>query len=130
MPLYNLACRASLPSDIRQQIATAIMHTHCEQTGAPAQFVNVVFMDNYPLPAQQTVSVLGGVRTGGNRTPESILRLKNALHDAITDALGSAKEAVGMSLVGIPSNWIVEGGEVMPEPGSEAEQAVARAHSD
>ena len=128
MPLYNLACRETLPTDTRQKVATAIMHTHCDQTGAPAQFVNVVFMDNYPLPSEQTVSVLGGVRTGGNRTPESIRRLKDALHNAIAEALGESTTAVGMSLVGIPSNWIVEGGEVMPEPGSEEEQAVAQAH--
>ena len=125
MPLYNLACREPLSPDVRQTVASAITVTHCEQTGAPARFVNVVFLDNYPLPSPQRVSVLGGVRTGGNRTPESIARLQVALHQAIADAIGETTDAVAISLVGVPSNWIVEGGEVMPDPGSEQESHAA-----
>ena len=127
MPLYNLACRQSLPAPTRQKVATAITEAHCRVTDAPPEFVNVVFMDGYPLPSRQLVSVLGGVRTGGNRTPESIEKLKLALHEAIAGAIGQELDAVGISLVGVPSHWIVEGGEVMPEPGAEAEW-MARKH--
>ena len=125
MPLYNLACREPLAPNVRQAVANAITATHCEQTGAPARFVNVVFLDGYPLPAPQRLSVLGGVRTGGNRTPESIERLREAMHQAIADAIGDSRDAVAISLLGVPSNWIVEGGEVMPDPGSEEESHAA-----
>ena len=99
--------------------------TRPSRSGAPARFVNVVFLDGYPLPRPQRVSVLGGVRTGGNRTPESIARLQVALHEAIAQAIGDTTDAVAISLVGVPSNWIVEGGEVMPDPGSEKESHAA-----
>ena len=128
MPLYNLACRQTLPESVRQKVAEAITSSHCEQTGAPAEFVNVVFVDGYPLPAPQSVSVLGGVRTGGNRTPESIARLKKALQQSVAKAMDESIDAVGMSLVGVPSNWIVEGGEIMPEPGSQAEKLMSDKH--
>lgn len=127
MPLYNLACREPLRPDLRQSVASAITGAHCRETGAPAEFVNVVFLDNYPLPAGQVISLLGGVRIGGNRTPEVIERLRVALHAGIAGALGVGADAVGMTLIGVPSNWIVEGGEVMPEPGAEAEW-LARKH--
>lgn len=71
--------------------------------------------------------MLGGVRIGGNRTPEIIEKLRVALHSGIAGAIGVETGAVGMSLIGVPSSWIVEGGEVMPEPGAEAEW-LARKH--
>lgn len=128
MPLYNLACKSSLSSDQQQAVAEAITTTHCDETGAPAAFVNVVFIKNYSLPKPQIVSVLGGVRTGGNRTPEGIAKLETALHQNIAKALDVSAMEVGISLVGVPSNWIVEGGVVMPEPGSEAERLMNESH--
>ncbi len=120
MPLYNLACSRPLAADSRQKVASAITDTHCRETGALPEFVNVVFLDGYPLPPPQVVSILGGVRTGGNRTPEIVEKLKAALRSGVAEALGEPVEAVGISLIGVPSNWIVEGGEIMPEPGAEA----------
>ena len=128
MPLYNLVCRTSLSSDQQQKVAEAITTTHCDETGAPAAFVNIVFLNNYPLPKPQIVSVLGGVRTGGNRTPEGIAKLETALHKNIANALTVSTVEVGMSLIGVPSNWIVEGGQVMPEPGSEEEKLMNESH--
>lgn len=127
MPLYNVACREPLSNEKRQDVATAITTAHCRETGAPAEFVNVIFLDNYPLPAPQDVSLLGGVRIGGTRTPEVIDRLRAALLSDIAETIGRPATAVGMTLVGVPSHWIVEGGEVMPAPGEEAEW-LARKH--
>lgn len=128
MPLYNLACTKPLTPVERQAVASAITKAHCDETDAPAEFVNVVFMDGYPLPEPQIVSLLGGVRIGGNRTREVVDRLRAALLAAVAGALDAPDDAVGMSLVGVPSNWIVEGGEVMPEPGAEQEW-LARKHA-
>ena len=128
MPLYNLACTEPLTGEQKQKLAQAITNTHCSETGAPAAFVNVVFVNNYALPKPQVVSVLGGVRTGGNRALEGIKKLETALHNNLAKALGVSTSAVGMSLIGVPSNWIVEGGVVMPEPGSKEEQQMNDAH--
>lgn len=119
MPLYNLACRDALDVEARRNVAQTVTAVHCRVTGAPAEFVNVVFVDGYPLPAPQTVSLLGGVRTGGNRTAEIVDELRAALQAEIAGALQQAEDTVGISLIGVPSNWIVEGGEIMPEPGEE-----------
>lgn len=119
MPLYNLACRNALDAGVRLHIATAITQTHCQQTGAPAQFVNVAFLDDYPLPTGQKISVIGGVRTGGNRTADMIETLRLALQKAIAQAAGLSSRQVAVSLIGVPSAWIMEGGRIMPEPGAE-----------
>ena len=65
MPLYNLACRETLSADVQAKVAEAITDTHSGETGAPRHFVNVMFVDGYPLPDDQIVSVLGGVRSRG-----------------------------------------------------------------
>lgn len=119
MPLYNLACKQPLSEAQRDKVAKAITRCHCEQTAAPAKFVNVMFLDNYPLPKGQDIAVLGGVRTGGNRTPESIERLRLAMRTAIAEAIDKGDSSVGIRLVGLPSAWIMEGGKVLPEPGAE-----------
>src|SRR5688572_24205076 len=86
MPLYNLACRSSLDPETRRRVAVAITDTHCEQTGAPPGFVNVIFFDGYPLRSGLELDVVGGVRNDGDRTPEKIERLRLTLQDAIASA--------------------------------------------
>jgi hypothetical protein len=119
MPLYNLACRAPLDAETRQRVAVAITDTHCAVTGAPAQFVNVIFFDGYPLRSGLELDVVGGVRNDGNRTPEVIERLRRELVDAIAQAARLPSVGVKVELVGVPSSWVMEGGHVMPAPGQE-----------
>jgi hypothetical protein len=124
MPLYNLACRRPLDPDRRRAIASAITETHCAQTGAPADYVNVIYFDGYPLRSGLEIDMVGGVRSDGDRTPEGIERLRVALHDAIARAGGLQPSQVKVALVGVPSSWVMEGGHVMPPPGSEAEKRI------
>jgi hypothetical protein len=119
MPLYNLACRAELDPGTRESIARAITHAHVDVTGAPAEFVNVLFGHHYPLRDRLWIHAIGGVRQGGNRTAEVVERLHRALHEAIATASHQAPELVKVTLIGIPSNWVMEGGRVMPDPGAE-----------
>ena len=121
MPLYNLACRRSLHPDTRRRVAVAITETHCEQTGAPPAYVNVTFFDGYPLRSGLEIDVVGGVRNDGDRTPEKIERLRQKLHDAIASAAGLQRSEVKLVLVGVASSWVMEGGHIMPPPGSEDE---------
>lgn len=121
MPLYNLASRRALDAQTRQRVATAITETHCHHTGAPAAFVNVLFVDGYPLRAGVEIGVVGGVRNDGNRTPELIERLRVGLRDAIAAAARMQPARVRVELIGVPSSWVMEGGEIMPAPGTEDE---------
>jgi len=126
MPLYNLACREPLDEATRERVARAVTQAHCEVTGAPAEFVNVLFVHGYPLHGALTVDALGGVRKGGNRTADVVERLRLALHDAIARSAGIAPGQVSVTLIGIPSNWVMEGGRVMPEPGTESQWLAQR----
>lgn len=120
MPLYTLACRAPLPQDIREAVSTAITQTHCAVTDAPPEFVNVVFMDGYPLKRGWQVAVIGGVRSGGNRNATLIETLGQTLHANICAAANLPPDELGIELVGVKASWVMEGGKILPEPGAEA----------
>ncbi|HUR39715.1 MAG TPA: 4-oxalocrotonate tautomerase [Verrucomicrobiae bacterium] len=121
MPLYNLACASTPDERESERIAQAVTRAHCDVTGAPATFVNVMFAHGYPLVSGLSISALGGVRIGGNRTPEVIERLRLALRDGIATAAGLATAQVQVVLIGVPYDWTMEGGDVMPPPGAEQE---------
>ncbi len=119
MPLYTVSCRKPLPQDLREAISTAITDTHCEVTDAPPEFVNVVFMDGYPLKKGWILSVIGGIRSGGNRSDELVGKLRQTLHANIASAAKLPIEKVGIDLVGVRASWVMEGGKILPDPGSE-----------
>jgi hypothetical protein len=121
MPLYNLACKTALNNDQRQRIAEVITRTHCELTGAPAQFVNVAFMEGLPLRKDEFLNVVGGVRSGGSRNLELTENLQEMMQKNIASAANVSVSAVKVTLVGVPGNWNMEGGRVLPEPGAEDE---------
>jgi len=121
MPLYNLACKTALDSDQRQRIAEVVTRTHCELTGAPAEFVNVAFMEELPLRKDEFLNAVGGVRSGGNRDLELAAKLQETMQNNIAGAANVSVSAVKVTLVGVPGNWNMEGGRVLPEPGAEGE---------
>lgn len=120
MPLYTLACRKPFSRAVREAVARTITDTHCEITDAPPEFVNVVFMDGYPLKQDWRLAVIGGVRSGGNRNAALIEKLRQTLHTRISQAAGLPTERVGIELLGVKANWVMEGGKILPEPGAEA----------
>lgn len=119
MPLYNLACRAALDAVTRERVAQAVTQAHCDVTGAPAAFVNVMFVHGFPLKGALQIDAIGGVRKGGTRTAAVVDRLRAALHAAIAQATAKPAHEVAVSLIGIPANWVMEGGDIMPAPGAE-----------
>lgn len=127
MPVYTLANRHQSNADTNQKIANRITDIHCETTGAPPEFVNVLFMDNHPLKHGALLSVTGNVRSGGNRNQELTDQLRQALLEGIADAAGIDTDKVAIELIGFPASWGMEGGEILPEPGDEAAW-LARTH--
>lgn len=119
MPLYNLACRKPLPPEQRQDIAIRITDAHCDATTALPHYVNVVFTDYWSLPDGVDISIFGAVRIGGTRTPEVVEDLKRMLMEAAAAGADIPVDRIRISTVGMPGNWIIEGGEVMPIPGEE-----------
>jgi len=121
VPLYNLACKAALDNDQRQRIAEVITRTHCELTDAPAQFVNVAFMEGCPLRKNEFLNVVGRVRSGDDPDPEVAANLQETMQRNIASAANVSVSSVRVTLVGVPGNWNMEGGRVLPEPGAEDE---------
>jgi phenylpyruvate tautomerase PptA (4-oxalocrotonate tautomerase family) len=122
MPLYRCAVAEGLTrEDQRARIAKEIVRIHCGVTGAPASFVHAFFSESPSgdLPDGKLAFVLGSIRSG--RTDEQKRQIASELTDAVAEALGCKTDEVGVATVDVPSKWIMEGGELLPEPGEEAE---------
>jgi phenylpyruvate tautomerase PptA (4-oxalocrotonate tautomerase family) len=122
MPLYRCAVREGLTSEEqRSRIAKEIVRIHCDVTGAPASFVHAFFGESaaQELPEGKVAFVLGSIRWG--RTDEQKARIVSELTDVVANVLGREVGEVGVATVDVPSKWNMEGGELLPEPGEEAE---------
>jgi phenylpyruvate tautomerase PptA (4-oxalocrotonate tautomerase family) len=122
MPLYLCnAATGAIPDEAKPKIAVDITRIHCEVTGAPPQFVHAFFVEEDvapPLDGKSAV-VLGSIRA--NRTDDQKARMIAEMRQAVSAHTGLEPEAVGMMIADLPASWAFEGGEVMPEPGEEAE---------
>lgn len=117
MPMYTVSSRLSVSSNLRQPLAELIMNTHCGLTGAPETFVNVVYSNSVPLHDGIDVQVFAAVRFG--RTEDTNKILKERMHNNISELLGMPKNKLEVSLMEVPAAWVMEGGNVLPEPGEE-----------
>lgn len=120
MPVYTVACRSVLGEQCYADIANAITDTHVGITGAPPEFVNVLFNQNQPLKGGASIAINGNVRSGGNRNRELTEELREALQKTVANAAKFDAHSVIVELLGFPASWGMEGGEILPEPGDEA----------
>ena len=122
MPLYRCAVsKGSTTENQRARIAKEIVRIHCDVTGAPPSFVHAFFSEAAAdqLPEGKAAFVLGSIRWG--RTDEQKARIVSGLTDVVANVLGLDGDEVGVATVDVPSKWNMEGGELLPEPGEEAE---------
>jgi phenylpyruvate tautomerase PptA (4-oxalocrotonate tautomerase family) len=114
MPVYHCAIPESALDDrAREGIARDLTRIHCEKTGAPPEFVHVLFVD-----AQGGANVVGSIRAG--RSPALREEMAAAMTEAVERRLGPGARPVQVRLLEVPAAWVMEGGAVMPEPGEEA----------
>jgi phenylpyruvate tautomerase PptA (4-oxalocrotonate tautomerase family) len=124
MPIYECYSRKGLVTEsARQQIAKEISTIHCEATGAPPSFVNVMFLE---IPAggsfvagQPAIRSLiaGNIRAGRDReTRQGMLR---ALSEMWTRLTGQSEAGLIIGLAEIPSENVMEAGLIFPQPGHE-----------
>jgi len=113
MPLYICGAPADeLSAEKRQLIADEITRIHCELTGAPATFAHVVFDESKP-----DYSVFGTIRAG--RTDETKAAMRREMANAVAKTVGVTAADVGVVTVDVPASWVMEGGDLLPEPGEE-----------
>ena len=116
MPMYTISTRKPLSDRQRMQAVDLVTDTHCQETGAPEVFVQVVFSQGIPLPKEQCAHILGSIRAG--RTEEQ----KSKMHDRLTNGVAKIMNSnlgVKFDVFDVPHTWAMEGGEMMPEPGTE-----------
>lgn len=121
MPLYLCTAKTkAVPPQAKQKIAGDITRIHCAVTDAPPEFVHAFFLEEGPdRPlGDKKLSVLASIRAG--RTQDQKASIQQQLEDSIQHHTGLCGEDVAIQLVDTPARWVMEGGEIFPEPGEEA----------
>jgi phenylpyruvate tautomerase PptA (4-oxalocrotonate tautomerase family) len=127
MPIYQVAVNAGAFTALqRGEIAEAITVHHIEATGAPREFVHVVFSDipagnHFTAGRVDTGKVLisGLIRSGRpTDVKQMLLRKISASFSRIT---GKAEIDLVIGLTEIDPNTAMEYGLILPKPGAEAE---------
>ena len=122
MPLYLCnAAKGAISDAAKPKIAADITRIHCAVTGAPAQFVHAFFVEEDAAPPLDGKSAVlfGSIR--GGRTDSQKAQIVSEMRQSIQTHAGLDLEDIGMLTTDVPASWAFEGGEVMPEPGEEAE---------
>ena len=126
MPLYICNARKGLISDqSKALIAEDITRIHCQVTDAPRTFVHAFFFEessNVPLGDKQAL-LYGQIRAG--RTDQQKEEIVDRMRRAIHIHSGIAKEDISAYTTDTPASWVMEGGDLLPEPGEEESWLVA-----
>ena len=120
MPLYICNAKAgAVPQDAKAKIADDITRIHCDVTGAPPTFVHVFFFEEAPQPplGDKTAMVFGQIRAG--RTEEQKAQIRAEMAASLTQHSGIAADHITVFTTDTPASWVMEGGDVLPEPGEE-----------
>jgi phenylpyruvate tautomerase PptA (4-oxalocrotonate tautomerase family) len=125
MPFYQcLVPAGSLSSEKRAALAGAITEVHCNVTGAPRGFVNVVFLEYDPTAyftagrPNRCSAISGTIRAGRDRQTRA--RLLTELSRAWLSITGQDARSLLIGLNEIDPTSIMEAGLIMPAPGEEA----------
>jgi len=121
MPLYRCSVSPGLTSyEQRSRIAKEVTRIHCEITDALPIFVHTFFGEDREgkLPPGKRAFLLGSIRAG--RSQEQKQRLSSEMTNALADVLGISPGEVAVVTVDVPARWVMEGGDILPEPGDEA----------
>ena len=122
MPLYRCAVAEGLTTEEqRARIAKEVVRIHCGVTAAPPSFVHAFFTELPAdrLPEGKAAFVLGSIRAG--RTDAQKASIVSQLSEAVAEIIGRTPAEVGVATSDMPASWIMEGGDLLPEPGEEAE---------
>lgn len=122
MPLYSCnAAAGAISDDAKPKIAADITRIHCDVTGAPPIFVHAFFLENaphQPLDGKKAF-LFGSIRAGRNDAQKA--QICDEMRQSIHTHAGIPLEDIVVITQDTPAKWVLEGGEIMPEPGEEAE---------
>ena len=122
MPLYMCnAAKGAIDDSAKPKIAADITRIHCDVTGAPPQFVHAFFVEEsaaQPLNGKSAF-LFGSIRAG--RTDAQKAQIVTEIRRSIHTHTGIPIDDINVATADTPASWVMEGGDVMPEPGEEAE---------
>ena len=122
MPFYHALVRPGLLSEAeRQAFARDVVDVHCDVTGAPPSFVHTLVTDSDDLPTGSNAVVNGTIRAG--RTPDQKAEIETRLDAALAATARVDIATVHTSTRDIQASYTMEGGVLLPEPGSAEERA-------
>ena len=127
MPFYNfITDRSLLNMQQKEQIAVEITDMHCELTGAPRQFVHVLFShfdagDAYTAAGPSEFSFVRAALRAG-RSPEVKLEVLNRISDIWTRIAKNANpDNLLISIAETPLGNVMESGLLLPDPKNDRE---------
>ena len=130
MPFYHALVRpGSTTEDQRRRFAGDVVTVHCDVTGAPPSFVHALITDSpEPFPEGTNAVVNGTIRAG--RTDAQKAEIHARLSEALAAVIGVDVSTVHTTTRDIRASFTMEGGVLLPEPGSveEAEWGSAVSH--
>lgn len=129
MPLYICnAAKGAIDNAAKPKIAADITRIHCDVTGAPPQFVHAFFVEDAPTQPLngKTASLFGSIRAG--RTDAQKAQIVSEMRASVQTHTGISLGEIAMVTADVPASWVLEGGDIMPEPGEEAEWLARHAH--
>ena len=138
MPTYICTSKEGrLSAPQRTLIASEITRIHCEVTGAPGFFAQVIFETVKPgnhflggaLLQDDLIFVYGRIRSG--RATQDKTRMIVQMAKAVGDAAAvSSLKSVWVYVADLPARHMVEFGHVLPEAGDEAAWTAALPPAD
>ena len=121
MPLYTTNyVKGAISEEAKPKIAADITRIHCDVTGAPATFVHAFFFEeSSELPLDgQSAFLFGRIR--GGRTDAQKAQIVKEMQESIHTHTGLPLDDIKVATADTPAKWVMEGGDLLPEPGEEA----------
>ena len=138
MPLYICAAdKDAIPAEAKGLIAKEVTRVHCDITGAPPSFVHCFFFERsgaqfgllehlFDSSISTPYVLFGNLRAG--RTEETKERVIADMCSGVASILGIGRDKIDMATRDIPAKWVMEGGDLLPEPGEE--EAWLKTHNE
>ena len=124
MPIYHAIVRPEVlaPAD-REALSKDVTNVHCDVTGAPRTFVHVLYTvdDANRLPDDIDVLYRANIRSG--RTTEQKAELTTRLQNTTAERTSASASRVAIHIEETEASFVMEGGSLLPEPGSPEEEA-------
>lgn len=124
MPFYHAIVRPEVlaPAD-REALSKDVTNVHCDVTGAPRTFVHVLYTvdDANRLPDDIDVLYRANIRSG--RTTEQKAELTTRLQNTTAERTSASASRVAIHIEETEASFVMEGGSLLPEPGSPEEEA-------